>query len=453
MRGQRSPSFTASTSASACVSAASRAWADSASVARSRAAARARVRRGAQPAGLPGRLGAQAGRFLLGRPAQAGGGLLAGGAQALRLQGGGGAGAAGLLQRGGARLLGLFQRRAGDRQRRLGLAQLGLRRHQGGGIDQQRLHFGPLGRQAGPLLGQPVHPRLGRPQRLGQGAVTGGEVGGVFGGAVGVRLGGADRIGSGDSGVVGARHARRMGGILTVQPRRLGVQPLDRRRGIAACLLGMGEVAGDLIQPGGGGLHGGAGAGLLGGDLLAGDLVALQRGAGGALRRAQGGQGGGGLGGGGGRAGGFGGGGGDLRLGAMQRRLGGGAGNHDLGPLDRQQLGLGGADQPRYGPVPVGLTGLALQAFELAFELPLQVVRAAEICLGGASFSSASWRRACRPVMPAASSRMARRSSGLALTMAPTRPWLTSPDERAPVARSANSVCTSRARASRPLMR
>ena len=55
--------------------------------------------------------------------------------------------------------------------------------------------------------------------------------------------------------------------------------------------------------------------------------------------------------------------------------------------------------------------------------------------------------------MPAASSSTARRSSGRAVTSAPTRPWLTMPDACAPVARSANSVCTSRARTSLPFTR
>src|SRR6267154_105760 len=52
--------------------------------------------------------------------------------------------------------------------------------------------------------------------------------------------------------------------------------------------------------------------------------------------------------------------------------------------------------------------------------------------------------------MPAASSMMVRRSIGLALIKVPMRPWLTSAVERDPVAASANSVCTSRARISLP---
>ena len=67
--------------------------------------------------------------------------------------------------------------------------------------------------------------------------------------------------------------------------------------------------------------------------------------------------------------------------------------------------------------------------------------------------SSASWRRLCRPAMPAASSRMRRRCSGLALTSSPIWPWRTRAGERAPVAASSNRMRTSRARTSRPLMR
>ena len=56
----------------------------------------------------------------------------------------------------------------------------------------------------------------------------------------------------------------------------------------------------------------------------------------------------------------------------------------------------------------------------------------ARLASAARSFSSASWRRACRPVMPAASSSTARRSSGLAVTSAPTRPWLTIAEACAP---------------------
>ena len=63
--------------------------------------------------------------------------------------------------------------------------------------------------------------------------------------------------------------------------------------------------------------------------------------------------------------------------------------------------------------------------------------------------SSASWRRECRPATPAASSRMRRRCSGLALTISPIWPWRTSAGERAPVAASSNRILTSRARTSR----
>ena len=59
------------------------------------------------------------------------------------------------------------------------------------------------------------------------------------------------------------------------------------------------------------------------------------------------------------------------------------------------------------------------------------------------SFCSASLRRACRPEMPAASSSISRRSTGLAAMTAPILPWLTSAGECAPVAASANSRATS----------
>ena len=55
-----------------------------------------------------------------------------------------------------------------------------------------------------------------------------------------------------------------------------------------------------------------------------------------------------------------------------------------------------------------------------------------------------------RPEIPAASSRTWRRSVGLALIRAATRPWLTSAGDCAPTAASANNVCTSRARTERP---
>ena len=74
-------------------------------------------------------------------------------------------------------------------------------------------------------------------------------------------------------------------------------------------------------------------------------------------------------------------------------------------------------------------------------------------CSAARSLSSASWRRLCRPEMPAASSSSARRACGLAWISSPMRPCPTIEGERAPVDWSANSSCTSLARASLPLMR
>ncbi|OWK22408.1 hypothetical protein AJ88_09190 [Mesorhizobium amorphae CCBAU 01583] len=74
-------------------------------------------------------------------------------------------------------------------------------------------------------------------------------------------------------------------------------------------------------------------------------------------------------------------------------------------------------------------------------------------CSAALSRSSASWRRVCRPEMPAASSSRARRAWGFAWISSPMRPCPTIEGERAPVDWSANRSCTSLARASLPLMR
>ncbi len=94
------------------------------------------------------------------------------------------------------------------------------------------------------------------------------------------------------------------------------------------------------------------------------------------------------------------------------------------------------------------LAGLALQAFDLAFELADHVVEAFEVLLGGAAAEARPRGGACRPEMPAASSSRARRACGLAWISSPMRPCPTIEGERAPVDWSANSSCTSLARAS-----
>ncbi len=165
---------------------------------------------------------------------------------------------------------------------------------------------------------------------------------------------------------------------------RLIVQAGDGRSGVAAGLLGMGEVAAHLLQPGGGCGQRLARPRLLGGDLLAGEPVALQRGARLPLGLAQLRQPGGGLGRGGARGGGGGGGGGHRRLRLCQGRMGVASGALDLGALDGQQLGLGGADEPGDGAVAVGLPGLTLQPLQLRLQLPAQILGAGEIGFGGA---------------------------------------------------------------------
>ena len=66
------------------------------------------------------------------------------------------------------------------------------------------------------------------------------------------------------------------------------------------------------------------------------------------------------------------------------------------------------------------------------------------------SLSSASCLLTCRPPIPAASSKIALRSVGFAVTKDPTLPWLTIEGEWGPVERSAKRICTSFALTSLP---
>ena len=198
----------------------------------------------------------------------------------------------------------------------------------------------------------------------------------------------------------------------------------------------------------------GAGALLLGGDLFLRDAMAFERGArvrlGDAQRRQRRGRLGGlrgGLGGGLGRRG-------HRQPRRVQRRLRLAAHRLGTGALDRQQFGLGlRGSRPRCCGSGWPAAPAASARASCASSWPRRSSARARLASAARSFSSASCRRACRPVMPAASSSTARRSSGRAVTSAPTRPWLTMPEACAPVARSANSVCTSRARTSLPLTR
>ena len=122
--------------------------------------------------------------------------------------------------------------------------------------------------------------------------------------------------------------------------------------------------------------------------------------------------------------------------------------------LQVQHDGLELADLGRRSPcsaAPARACRFRLSICELSW--PRMSLRRARLPSAARRRSSASWRRLCRPAMPAASSRMRRRCSGLALTSSPIWPWRTSAGERAPVAASSNRMRTSRARTSRPLMR
>ncbi len=93
-----------------------------------------------------------------------------------------------------------------------------------------------------------------------------------------------------------------------------------------------------------------------------------------------------------------------------------------LRPANVQEHGIMGADIGRQLLEAVRLTGLAFQAFDLAFELGGDVFERSRLVSAARSLSSASWRRECRPEMPAASSSNCRRAWGLAWISSPMRP-------------------------------
>ena len=76
-------------------------------------------------------------------------------------------------------------------------------------------------------------------------------------------------------------------------------------------------------------------------------------------------------------------------------------------------------------PIALGSARLLAQVAMLLAKRDQQVLDPEQIVSAAWSLSSASWRRACRPPIPAASSSSRRRSGGLASTSAPICPWLT----------------------------
>jgi hypothetical protein len=111
------------------------------------------------------------------------------------------------------------------------------------------------------------------------------------------------------------------------------------------------------------------------------------------------------------------------------------------------------ADGSRQLAVFQGMAGLTLEAAELLGELADDVVEPDEIVLGGLELQLGVVATGVEPVMPAASSRMRRRACGLALMISPIWPWRTRPASGRRSRHRRNSSWTSRARASRPLMR
>ena len=139
---------------------------------------------------------------------------------------------------------------------------------------------------------------------------------------------------------------------------------------------------------------------------------------------------------------------------ASGRLLGVRRGRPRLGEGERVEKGVQAPDLGRERPVARRLAALALEAVELRLDLAEHVL-GPQTRLSSAALrrSSASCRRAWRPAMPAASSRMRRRACGFAAISSAIWPWRTRAGERGPVAASANRSCTSRSRTSRPLIR
>jgi hypothetical protein len=101
----------------------------------------------------------------------------------------------------------------------------------------------------------------------------------------------------------------------------------------------------------------------------------------------------------------------------------------------------------------VGLAGLALEAFDLGFELGGDVIETLEIGFGGAQPEFGLVAARMQAGNASGFFKQLPRACGLAWISSPMRPCPTIEGERAPVEASANRSCTSLARASLPLMR
>ncbi len=368
--------------------------------------------------------------------------------------------------------LGLLERWAGDIQRlaggrmgglgahcrAFGLRHRGLRLIDRGGegaeigpalrIEGRELGLdrGHLGLQPGAALGLLAH-------RVGELIALGGEVGEGPGQLrESLLCAGQDFVVGGDP-LIGAGAQLRVGLRLAPQRFLLGRQPPQRRlRVIGEPALALDirvELDQALVELGDAFL----GAGFLAFEGLAGDDETLQGGGGADLGVAQRRELGGGL---------------ELAPGGLGL-LAGARCDHPhrqiLGVLGFCVLAIGGdpaqVEQGRLGlanllgddTVADRLLGLALEGLDLAGELVDDVLEPRQVGLGPP-----------QPQLRLVPARMqagdaggllqhARRCSGLAAMISPMRPWWTSAGEREPVEASASRIYTSRARASRPLIR
>ena len=137
----------------------------------------------------------------------------------------------------------------------------------------------------------------------------------------------------------------------------------------------------------------------------------------------------------------------------MQRRLRLRRAALGAGALDRQQLRLGLADRAGDVAVAAGLPRLALQRAKLHLELAAQVLGPRQVGLGGAQLQL---RLVPAGVQAGDAGRFLQHRAAILRLGGDQRadpPLAHHAEACAPVARSANSVCTSRARTSLPFTR
>ena len=175
-----------------------------------------------------------------------------------------------------ANLFDLLQGVAEFGQRGFGGGLLALGFIQPGRIDLLGADPGVFFLQAGELFADTTRPLFGLQQHLRGGLHPRIGLGGGFGGAVGIGLGLPHGFGGLGGGRRGGFGTAGMASVGLGQRRRLGIEALLGGGSVAAHLLGMREIAAELLQAADGIGQGGAGAAFLGGELLLDDAMAFQ---------------------------------------------------------------------------------------------------------------------------------------------------------------------------------